>query len=603
VHKTTQRSRRRDRPALVLRHEHHHQAIIAPSRRAYEMQDATPKRMRAALFWAIVAVGGCAASNVLGAQEPSKATAAAPGANPSPAGKGSSALAPASTSVQKSALPFDEEIPPGGVDNLMFSDAAIRYCLAQIIRIDAVRPLVDRYERPQVEYFNTLVADYNNRCGHYRYVEGARESAQAQVEPSRSKIESDARDAYRKRFALAEKEAPAKKSAAVSAPAAKSAQSTRSASATASPSPPQAARAATTARPEIKQETPLPATAPPSARPASTPPPETNRQSELAAAAPISQPRPSEVASAATAPPSARPASTPPPDTNRQSELAAAAPISQPRPSEVATGTAEPERKAQAPNKTTAAILATAQPDHAEVRAAPQETKQQSAPAAPPAPVSQSLARANTPPDAKSQATVLAAATPSSQGERPALSAAPLQSKPPSSASPELQSQAPQSAPVATAPQANVKETPQPPPSSAPPAVQSESRPAAAPSPPAPPASPPVLAKLDRDNTRSKAVERFAAEVQRVASQVLDERDYPKEARGKDWRGTTQIEVRYDAGGYIRSIVVGESSGHPSLDDTALQIARNIRLPSAPEELRSRDFAIRFPIVFQPHNP
>jgi TonB family protein len=111
-----------------------------------------------------------------------------------------------------------------------------------------------------------------------------------------------------------------------------------------------------------------------------------------------------------------------------------------------------------------------------------------------------------------------------------------------------------------------------------------------------------VLAKPQRESGTT-AVDRFAAEVQRVASQVLDQRDYPKDAKGKDWQGTTQIEVRYDAAGYIRSIVVGESSGYPPLDDTALQIARNMRLPSAPEELRSRDFAVRFPIVFRLRNP
>jgi len=116
-------------------------------------------------------------------------------------------------------------------------------------------------------------------------------------------------------------------------------------------------------------------------------------------------------------------------------------------------------------------------------------------------------------------------------------------------------------------------------------------------------ASNPAAEKTKRDSSQPTAVERFAAEVQRVASQVLDQRDYPKDAIGKDWQGTTQIEVRYAAAGYIQSIVIGESSGYPPLDETALQIARNIRLPNAPEELRSRDFAVRFPIVFRLQNP
>jgi TonB family protein len=114
---------------------------------------------------------------------------------------------------------------------------------------------------------------------------------------------------------------------------------------------------------------------------------------------------------------------------------------------------------------------------------------------------------------------------------------------------------------------------------------------------------PPSLAKARTETDAGAAVERFAHEVQQVGSQVLDLGDYPSEARNKKWEGTTLIEVRYAEGGYIRSIVVGESSGYPVLDETAVQIARNIRLPNAPEELRSRDFAVRFPIVFRLHKP
>jgi TonB family protein len=114
---------------------------------------------------------------------------------------------------------------------------------------------------------------------------------------------------------------------------------------------------------------------------------------------------------------------------------------------------------------------------------------------------------------------------------------------------------------------------------------------------------PPSLANARTETDAGAAVERFAHEVQQVGSQVLDLGDYPSEARNKKWEGTTLIEVRYAEGGYIRSIVVGESSGYPVLDETAVQIARNIRLPNAPEDLRSRDFAVRFPIVFRLHKP
>jgi TonB family protein len=62
---------------------------------------------------------------------------------------------------------------------------------------------------------------------------------------------------------------------------------------------------------------------------------------------------------------------------------------------------------------------------------------------------------------------------------------------------------------------------------------------------------------------------------------------------------TTQLEVRYAAGGYIKSIVIAESSGSPALDDQALAVARTLRLPNAPDELSTQEFAVRFPVVFR----
>jgi protein TonB len=120
---------------------------------------------------------------------------------------------------------------------------------------------------------------------------------------------------------------------------------------------------------------------------------------------------------------------------------------------------------------------------------------------------------------------------------------------------------------------------------------------------PAPETKPNTVAKASTDSAPPGAIDRFTREIERAGSQVFDQRDYPSEAKDKKWQGTTLIEVRYAEGGYIRSIVVGKSSGHPVLDEQALQIARNLRLPNAPEELRSHEFAVRFPIVFQLSRP
>src|SRR5215475_6884309 len=183
---------------------------------------------RAPMFWQALLAIAVSTAALTEAQAQSKSAPDTDGQRAAPAVRASKALAEAKTTpsgaaapptLSKTPLPFDEEVPPAGAENLMFSDAEIRYCLAQIIRIEAVRPLVDRYERAQVSYFNELVADYNTRCGHYRYMEGARESAQVQVEISRSTIESDARQAYQWRFVESEKSsAPSRSPATAQTP-------------------------------------------------------------------------------------------------------------------------------------------------------------------------------------------------------------------------------------------------------------------------------------------------------------------------------------------------------------------------------------------------
>jgi len=126
-------------------------------------------------------------------------------------------------------------------------------------------------------------------------------------------------------------------------------------------------------------------------------------------------------------------------------------------------------------------------------------------------------------------------------------------------------------------------------------------QPAAGPTGP-PPAAPPTtlaLAETKPERSAEAVLARFTEDVQRAGSQVLDERYYPAAARDKGWEGTSQIEVRFAAGGFIQSIRLAQSSGHPPLDDTALDIARNIRFPDEPAELQSREFTVRFPVVFR----
>ncbi len=83
-----------------------------------------------------------------------------------------------------------ESMPPAGQD-LVFSTAQIRYCLAEDIRMEGVKSALNNYIDSDVDRFNAMVADYNSRCGSFRYRSGALESARRDIEPYRSQLQSE----------------------------------------------------------------------------------------------------------------------------------------------------------------------------------------------------------------------------------------------------------------------------------------------------------------------------------------------------------------------------------------------------------------------------
>jgi hypothetical protein len=89
----------------------------------------------------------------------------------------------------------DEAKPPVGQD-LIFSTAQIRYCLAQDVRIEGARSAINNYSDADVDRFNAMVADYNSRCSSFRYRSGALESARRDVEPYRSQLLAEGRSRF-----------------------------------------------------------------------------------------------------------------------------------------------------------------------------------------------------------------------------------------------------------------------------------------------------------------------------------------------------------------------------------------------------------------------
>jgi len=85
--------------------------------------------------------------------------------------------------------------PPVGEAHVLDRDQ-IRYCLSEKVRLDAIEPIVNTSRNLEVDKFNGSVADYNSRCGHFRYRRGSLESVRAEVEARRSEIERNAVTAW-----------------------------------------------------------------------------------------------------------------------------------------------------------------------------------------------------------------------------------------------------------------------------------------------------------------------------------------------------------------------------------------------------------------------
>jgi TonB family protein len=401
----------------------------------------------------------------------------------------------------------DEDMPPVGRGE-MFSEGQIRYCLAQRVRIDAIRPLLNRYDHDEIRRFNEQVADLNSRCSSYRYSGSALQDARAWLESTRPRIEQAARDAHRAAAATAARStgqggggtkgapAPARKSA----PTDDRKQEAAGTPAVAAQKAP-ARRKEAAAQPEVaarsKRQPELPA--PPAPPEVPAPPASVRAQPEAGQSAPaapeVAQPRAPapQVAAAerdAGGSPSAQPA-----DTSART---------QPEPAPAAADAVSPKVEAPSP-----APVSEAQPPAAALPPKPQE----------PSPAA------------------------------PAAEKKPSAPSVPASASPAPEVAAQTAAASASAPAGSGQEGP--------------------------------LARLTK-------------EVHAVGSMVLE-----RPAGGGAGDATAQLEVRYAAGGYIRSIVIAHSSGSADLDQQALALARTLRLPNAPQELQGQEFAVRFPVVFR----
>ena len=75
---------------------------------------------------------------------------------------------------------------------------------------------------------------------------------------------------------------------------------------------------------------------------------------------------------------------------------------------------------------------------------------------------------------------------------------------------------------------------------------------------------------------------------------------YPESAVERGWHGRVTVRLAFDAEGAVAAALVRRSSGHATLDEQALDMLRKAAaLTPVPPALRSREFAVEVPVVFE----
>ena len=122
-------------------------------------------------------------------QSDKNTTSPAPAYSP-PAQTATPSYSPPPAEPQAPSRP-QESMPPVGQD-LVFSTAQIRYCLAEDIRMEGAKSALNNYIDSDVDRFNAMVADYNSRCSHFRYRRGMLEGVRSEVDARADEIRNAA---------------------------------------------------------------------------------------------------------------------------------------------------------------------------------------------------------------------------------------------------------------------------------------------------------------------------------------------------------------------------------------------------------------------------
>lgn len=84
--------------------------------------------------------------------------------------------------------------PPPIGNGLVLTSDQIRYCVYEDRRIKGAEKAVNNYNQWSVDTFNAMVEDYNGRCGHFRYRQGALTPIEAEADQILAQLEQEGRE-------------------------------------------------------------------------------------------------------------------------------------------------------------------------------------------------------------------------------------------------------------------------------------------------------------------------------------------------------------------------------------------------------------------------
>ncbi|MBI2753520.1 MAG: energy transducer TonB [Betaproteobacteria bacterium] len=79
---------------------------------------------------------------------------------------------------------------------------------------------------------------------------------------------------------------------------------------------------------------------------------------------------------------------------------------------------------------------------------------------------------------------------------------------------------------------------------------------------------------------------------------------YPRAALDNDWQGRVEVRMTIGPGGSIAALSVRSSTGHPVLDQQALEMIERAKATAQiPQALQGREFVVDIPVIFSLREP